>query len=96
MVLLAKEEEEEELRKIEKAKMDKPRALDILKVDPEEFQELLKADKKEEVSLVLLCDIIFRVDFCDRRREKNFQSCRADSDDDYDQIANSFTGTFQG
>ena len=51
MGLLAKEEEEEELRKIEKAKMDKPRALDILKVDPEEFQELLKADKKEEVCL---------------------------------------------
>ena len=49
--LLAKEEEEEELRKIEKAKMDKPRALDILKVDPEEFQELSKADKKEEVCL---------------------------------------------
>ena len=50
--------------------MDKPRALDILKVDPEEFQELSKADKKEEVCVVLLCDIIFRVDFCDRRRKK--------------------------
>ena len=29
--------------------MDKPRALEVLKVDTEKFESLLEADKKEEV-----------------------------------------------
>lgn len=33
--------------------MDKPRALDVLKVDPEQFETLLEADKKEELVQLL-------------------------------------------
>ena len=43
--------------------MDKPRALEVLKVDPEQFESLLEADKKEEVKnnlyIPLLCHISY-------------------------------------
>ena len=32
--------------------MDKPRALEVLKVDTEKFESLLEADKKEEVKTI--------------------------------------------
>ena len=50
---LGKDDEEDELRKIEKAKMDKPRALEILHVDPDDFQNHIETDRKKEVHKTL-------------------------------------------